>query len=177
MHRLQYHSCNFCDYSSSTIREFTTHLISKHQCIIKEDDNTIVGSGEYPLVQILKERLSDVIVFTQVHLNCLVPAEETREFSERQTKETVDVLIIYKNKFIIFRVQHGVNQKYHPKGHLGEKLTQTDLIQKTLIQRYHDNHSVIDLSKSQCQTLFSDKNNWYSQSEVGIQCYLEGLQL
>jgi hypothetical protein len=156
------------------VQGFTNHM-TLHT--IKEDNSTIVGRGEKILVEILKEKLSDVKIFTQVHLKWIVPKEEATEFSERQIKETVDVLVYYRNNWIIFRVQHGSTQKYHSKGHLGDKLAQSDLVQKILIQRYHGSHSVIDLRESECKILFSDTNNWYSQSEVGIQCELEKLKL
>jgi len=170
----QFHSCNFCDFTALSIQEFISHM-EKHE--IKEDKGTITGRGENTLVQILKEKLSGVKIYTQVHLEYLVPKEEVQEFSERQRKETVDVLIIYKNHWIIFRVQHGSTRKYFHKGHLGDKLSQADLIQKRLIQRYHGKSSVIDLRESECVTLFENKNNWYSQSEVGIICMLEGIHL
>ena len=149
--------------------------MEKHDII--EDKGTIIGRGENTLIQILKEKLFGARIYTQVHLEYLVPKEEVQEFSERQRKETVDVLIIYKNHWIIFRVQHGSTRKYFHKGHLGDKLSQADLIQKRLIQRYHGKSSVIDLRESECATLFENKNNWYSQSEVGIACMLEGIYL
>lgn len=152
-------------------------MISKHKDYIEEDNGTIIGRGEKILVEILQDKLPKFKIYTQVHLNYLISSEEVSQFSKRQVKETVDVLLIYKNKYTIFRVQHGSNQKYHSKGHLGDKLSQSDATQKRLIQRYHGNHSVIDLRESECKVLFSNQNNWYSQSEVGIQCELEGLKL
>jgi|APSaa5957512535_1039671.scaffolds.fasta_scaffold129537_1 hypothetical protein len=152
-------------------------MISKHSNQIKEDNSTKVGCGEKILVEILQEKLPECVIYTQVHLNYLVPKEETLQFSERQVKETIDVLLLHKNRFIIFRVQHGSNCKYRSKGHLWDKLSQSDSIQKRLVQRYHGKYSVIDLRESECKVLFSNINNWYSQSEVGIQCELEGLRL
>ena len=175
--QLETHSCNFCNFSSSIISSFVTHMISKHSNQIKEDNSTKVGCGEKILVEILQEKLPECVIYTQVHLNYLVPKEETLQFSERQVKETIDVLLLHKNRFIIFRVQHGSNCKYRSKGHLWDKLSQSDSIQKRLVQRYHGKYSVIDLRESECKVLFSNINNWYSQSEVGIQCELEGLRL
>ncbi len=170
----QFFSCSFCDYTGPSITGFVSHM-GRHE--VKGDTGTIIGRGENILIEILKEKLPGVKIYTQVHLKYLVPQEEVREFSERQIKETIDVLVIHKKHWICFRVQHGSNRKYHSKGHLGQDLARADLTQKKLIQRYHGPKSVIDLRESECKTLFQDKNNWYSQSEVGVQCMLEGLQL
>lgn len=149
--------------------------MSRHE--IKENKETITGRGENTLVQILKEKLPSARIYTKVHLKWIVPYEEVAEFSQRQTKEIVDVLVIHKKHWIVFRMQYGSTRKYFHKGHLGDKLSQADLIQKRLIQRYHGNNSVIDLRESECTTLFENKNNWYSQSEVGVICMLEGIHL
>ena len=141
-----------------------------HKDSIKEDNSTIIGRGEKVLVDILKEKLPSAKIYTQVHLKYLVPSEEVVLFSERQVKETVDVLMIYKNKWTVFRVQDSRHQK-------GTVLMQADQIQKRLIQKYHGEKSVIELRESECKFLFSNINNWYSQSEVGIQCELEGLRI
>jgi len=149
-----------------------------HKDDIKGDDSTIIGRGEHTLIEILEEKLQgDARIYTQIHLKYLVPKEEVELFSERQRKETIDVMILYHNNWICFRVQHGSNKKYRSKGHLGKELAQADVVQKRLIQRYHGKYSVIDLRESECETLFQNKNNWYSQSEVGIVCRLEGLKL
>ena len=166
----QFHSCNFCDYTTPTIRGFVTHMSMKHKDSIQEDNSTIIGRGEKVLVQILKEKLPDAKIYTQVHLKYLVPSEEVKLFSERQIKETVDVLLIYQKHWMVFRVQDSRHQK-------GIVLMQADQIQKRLIQKYHGEKSVIELRESECKILFSNINNWYSQSEVGVQCELEGLRL
>jgi len=170
----QFHSCNFCNYTSPSIQGFISHMES-HE--IKEDKKTIMGRGENTLVQILKEKLPSARIYTKIHLKWIVPYEEVVEFSQRQTKEIVDVLVIHKKHWIVFRILHRSSRKYFHKGHLGNKLSQADLIQKRLIQRYHGKSSVIDLRESECATLFENKNNWYSQSEVGVICMLEGIHL
>lgn len=175
--QLEVFSCSICDFSSCLIKGFVIHMGIKHKDDIKEDQGTIIGRGEKTLIEILKKQLTGVRIYTQVHLKYLVPQEEVREFSERQIKETIDILIVYNNKWFACRVQHGSTRKYQSKGHLGQVLAQADLVQKNLIQRYHGPHSVIDFRESECKTLFRDKLNWYSESEVGIQCMLEGLQL
>jgi len=162
-------SCNFCKFNSTTIKGYVSH-IETHKDYVAEDHGTIIGRGEKILVQILKEKLPSVSIFTQVHLQHLIPYEEMFELSQRQIKETIDVLILYNHKWIVFRVQDSRHQK-------GTVLQQADLVQKRLIQRYHGEHSVIDLRESECKTLFKNENNWYSQSEVGIICMLNGLRL
>jgi len=173
--QIQFHSCSFCDFTSPKITAFVEHMAKMHE--IKEEKNTIIGRGESLLVEILKRKLQGAKIFTQVHLKYLVPKEEVREFSERQIKETVDVLVIHKRRWYSLRVQHGSTKKYHPKGHLGKQLAQSDLVQKTLIQRYHGKNSVIDFRESECRTLFHNKDSWYAEAEVGIQCMLGGLQI
>jgi len=149
-----------------------------HKDDIRGDDSTIIGRGEQTLIEILDEKLhGDARIYTQIHLKYLVPKEQVELFSERQQKETIDVVMLYHNNWTCFRVQHGSNKKYQSKGHLGKELAQADVVQKRLIQRYHGNNSVIDFRESECKTLFTNKNNWYSQSEVGIVCMLEGLKL
>lgn len=167
---LETFSCNFCDYQCSLIKGFYIHMGLKHTNDIKEDTGTIIGRGENVLVDILKEKLPGAKIYTQVHLKYLVPKEEVKLFSERQVKETIDILLIHKNKWYACRVQDGRHQK-------GPVLMQADLVQKTLIKRYHGKNSVIDFRESECKTLFLNKNNWFSQSEVGLICMLEGLQL
>lgn len=173
--QIQFCSCSFCDYTTPRDNAFVQHMSKMHE--IKCEKNTIVGRGENILVQILKRKLPGARIYTQVHLKYLVPKEEVNEFSERQIKETVDVLLIHKFHWHIIRVQHGSTKKYQSKGHLGNHLAQADLVQKTLIQRYHGKNSVIDLRESECKTLFKNKDNWYSESEVGIQLMLGGLSL
>ena len=159
-----------CDFVSPTIKSFISHISTKHKDDIKQDRSTIIGRGEKVLVEILKEKLAGAKIYTQVHLKYFVPREEIELFSERSCKETIDVLMIYKNSWYACRVQDS----RHQKGHV---LMQADLVQKNLIQRYHGKNSVIDFRESECKTLFSNKNNWYSQSEVGIVCMLEGMTL
>jgi len=170
MNDIEIFSCNLCNFTSCIIKGFIIHMGKSHRDDIIQDKGTIIGRGENTLVEILKEKLPNVRIYAQIHLKYLVPKEEVQEFSQRQIKETVDVLIIYKNHWIVFRVQDSRHQK-------GTVLQQADLVQKRLIQRYHGKHSIIDLRESECATLFENKNNWYSQSEVGIACLLGKLYL
>lgn len=149
----------------------------KHVDQIKPREDSLIGRGEKTLVKIFEEKIPGAKIFTQVPLKYFVPKEEVQEFSERQQKETIDVLVIHRNRWTAFRVQHGSTKKYHPKGHLGDVLAQADLVQKRLIQKYHGPRSVIDLRESECKQLFKEEKNWYSESEVGIQCMLEGFKL
>lgn len=168
--KIQFHTCSICDFTSPSVRAFVTHIGMKHKDDIREDKSTIIGRGEKVLVEILKSQLPGVKIYTQVHLKYFVPREEVRSFSERSCKETIDVLAIHKGKWYACRVQDSRHQK-------GPVLMQADLVQKNLIQRYHGKNSVIDFRESECKNLFGNKNNWYSHSEVGIVCMLEGMIL
>ena len=122
----------------------------------------IIGRGEETLVKILKDKIPNCEIFIQVPLATFVPHEERILFSDRQKKETIDIMIIYKTKKYACRVQDSRHQK-------GQVLMQVDKVQKNLICKYNGKNSVIDFRESECPVLFSEKNNWYSQSEVGLQ--------
>jgi hypothetical protein len=105
-----------------------------------------IGKGEDTCLIILKDLFENAEFKTQVPLKNLLAEEWIDTLTERQEKETIDIVILKDDKKIAVRVQD--------KRHKGFHLAQRDLVQKKTLE--WNNCIVVDLDEQECPTLFKE---------------------
>jgi hypothetical protein len=114
----------------------------------------IIGRGERTCLSILKSLYPEAEFITQCLLSKLVDKEWG--LSERQEKETLDIVYILKGKTYVVRVQDP--------HHDGLGMQRVDAVQKKTLEFY--DCKVIDIWYGDCPKLFADKYNDLSISEL-----------
>ena len=120
--------------------------------------SAIIGKGERTALKILEEIYgSDVEYKTQVRFKDLISYEFYEDgLSERQKKETVDIVIYNGFNPVCVRVQGG--------DHTGILKSARDSVQKQMLE--WRNCSVVDIWFHDCPVLFKEKLNDESRKEV-----------
>ena len=117
----------------------------------------IIGKGEKTALEILKEIYGrDVEYSTQIQFKHLMNYEFIDDLSERQQKETVDIVLFSGFNPVCVRVQGG--------DHTGILKSARDTVQKQMLEWC--NCIVVDLWFHDCPELFKEKLNDESRREV-----------
>ena len=114
----------------------------------------IIGRGERTCLSILKSLYPEAEFMTQCLLSKIV--DEEWGLSERQEKETLDIVYILKGKTYVVRVQDP--------HHDGLGMQRVDAVQKKTLEFY--DCKVIDIWYNECPKLFADTYNDLSISEL-----------
>jgi len=117
-----------------------------------------IGKGEKTALKILKELFPYSQFLTQLPLRKLLKDEYNRTKSDRQAKETLDIVIERgsKLKHLVIRVQD--------KHHKTQYMSNIDRVQKQLLEK--NGCDVVDLWYNECPILFQDELNDESRDEV-----------
>jgi len=126
----------------------------------------IIGKGEKTALELLKEIYGEDVEYkTQVRFKDLMSYEFSEELSERQQKETVDIVMFSLFNPVCVRVQGG--------DHSGILKSARDTVQKQMLE--WSNCIVVDLWFHDCPELFKEKLNDESRREVCEALNREGL--
>jgi len=121
----------------------------------KDAKGNIIGYGETSAVEILKQLFPDKEIKTQVSLKSLLTSDWANDLSERQCKETLDI-VVYTDPIIVVRVQDP-----HHKGNI---TSARDLVQKKTLEWC--DMKVVDLQFYECINLMKELVNDSSREEV-----------
>ena len=128
----------------------------------------IIGKGEKTALEVLKETYGKEVEYTtQVLFKDLMSYEFRDDLSERQQKESVDIVIFSGFNPICVRVQGG--------DHTGILKSARDTVQKQMLEWC--NCIVVDLWFHDCPELFKEKLNDESRREVRESLKHAGLHL
>lgn len=117
----------------------------------------IIGNGEVVALEILKELYGNNVIYsTQIPFKDLMTNEFKNGLSERQLKESVDIVLFTGFETICIRVQG--------RDHKGSLKSCRDTVQKQMLE--WSNCKVIDLWWHDCPNLFKNKKNDESIREV-----------
>ena len=116
-----------------------------------------IGKGEETALSILKDMYGESAEYTiQVPFRNLLNEEWQGTLTERQEKETLDIVVKTNLKTVVFRIQDA----HHRGMHTAER----DLEQKKTLE--WNGHTVVDLWDHDCPELFKEKKNAKSIAEV-----------
>ena len=116
-----------------------------------------IGKGEETALSILKDMYGESAEYTiQVSFRSLLNEEWQGTLTERQEKETLDIVVKTNLKTVVFRIQDA----HHRGMHTAER----DLVQKKTLE--WNGHTVVDLWDHNCPELFKEKKNSKSIAEV-----------
>ena len=117
----------------------------------------IIGRGEKTALELLKEIYGEDVEYkTQIPFKDLMSSEFSDDLSERQQKETVDIVMFSLFNPVCVRVQGG--------DHTGILKSARDTVQKQMLE--WSNCIVVDLWFHDCPELFKEKLNDESRREV-----------
>ena len=117
----------------------------------------IIGQGEVATLEIVKEIFGNSSEYlTQVKLSDMVAPEYLETFSDRQLKETIDIVVVTLFEYIAIRVQD--------KHHTSSRMATIDQIQKQILE--WNGWKVIDVWHYECKELWKDKVNERSRLEL-----------
>jgi len=117
----------------------------------------IIGQGEVATLEIVKEIFGNSSEYlTQVKLSDMVAPEYLETFSDRQLKETIDIVVVTLFEYIAIRVQD--------KHHASARMATIDNIQKLMLE--WNGWKVIDVWHYECKELWKDKVNERSRLEL-----------
>jgi len=117
----------------------------------------IIGNGEVTALSIIKKEYGDSIEYcTQIPFKDLMSYEFKDGLSERQMKESVDIVLYTLFDTVCIRVQG--------RDHKGVLKSSRDTVQKQMLE--WSNCKVIDLWWYDCPTLFKNIESDESKREV-----------
>jgi len=125
----------------------------------------LVGRGEATAIKIIKEMMPSAVIETQVPLYKLVLPKYRDSLSDRQQKESIDIVVKRRHKSVLcVRIQ----DKHHASIHFGD----IDGVQKTWLE--WSLCDVVDIDENECPELFKEKLTNKSRHELGyyIKSYL-----
>jgi CO dehydrogenase/acetyl-CoA synthase gamma subunit (corrinoid Fe-S protein) len=126
----------------------------------------IIGKGEKTALEVLKEIYGEDVEYrTQIQFKHLMNYDFVDDLSERQQKETVDIVLFSGFNPVCVRVQGG--------DHTGILKSARDTVQKQMLEWC--NCTVVDLWFHDCPELFKEKLNDKSRREVREALNREGL--
>ena len=119
----------------------------------------IIGQGEVAALEIVKDMFGNSSEYmTQVKLSNMVSPEYLETFSERQLKETIDIVVVTVFEFLAIRIQD--------KHHASARMSSIDNIQKLMLE--WNGWKVIDVWHYECKELWKDKVNAKSRLELEL---------
>ena len=117
----------------------------------------IIGQGEVAALEIIKDMFGNSCEYlTQVKLSDMVTPEYLETFSDRQLKETIDIVVDTGFQYLAIRVQD--------KHHASARMATIDNIQKLMLE--WNGWKVIDIWHYECKELWKDKVNEKSRLEL-----------
>ena len=117
----------------------------------------IIGQGEVAALEIIKDMFGNSCEYlTQVKLSDMVTPEYLDTFSDRQLKETIDIVVDTGFQYLAIRVQD--------KHHASARMATIDNIQKLMLE--WNGWKVIDIWHYECKELWKDKVNEKSKLEL-----------
>jgi len=116
-----------------------------------------IGRGEVTAVAIIKELMPKAVIEVQVPLRKLLGPDLRTGLSQRQEKESIDIVVKRKfKKVLCVRIQ----DRHHSSRRFGK----IDKVQKMLLNwSYHD---VVDVDEIECPILFKEQLNANSRDEL-----------
>ena len=123
--------------------------------MFKDEKGNIIGRGELSARAILHEMFPNVEIKYQVPLKSLLSEDWAVDLSERQQKETIDI-VVYSNPIIAVRVQDP--------HHSGKITSARDVVQRKTLE-WHD-VKVVDLQFYECVNIMKDLVNEESKKEL-----------
>ena len=118
-----------------------------------------IGQGEVAALKIVKDMFGNSSEYmTQVKLSNMVSPEYLETFSERQLKETIDIVVVTVFEFLAIRIQD--------KHHASARMSSIDNIQKLMLE--WNGWKVIDVWHYECKELWKDKVNAKSRLELEL---------
>jgi hypothetical protein len=116
-----------------------------------------IGQGEVAALKIVKDMFGNSSEYlTQVKLSNMVSPEYLETFSDRQLKETIDIVVVTPFEFLAIRIQD--------KHHASVRMSTIDNIQKNMLE--WNGWKVIDVWHYECKELWKDKVNKKSRLEL-----------
>lgn len=124
----------------------------------KNDKGQWIGHGEDLCVSILKELFPTADIQTQYHFSKLMKGSFVGSVTERQEKETLDIVIFREKSTepIVVRVQD--------QHHKGDITSGRDTVQKKTLE--WNDCVVVDVQHFNCPNIFKDKLNPESRREL-----------
>jgi len=123
----------------------------------KNAKGEIIGHGEDVCVSILRELYPEAEIKTQFKFKDLMKGDFVGSVTERQEKETLDIVVFRENMMpIVVRVQD--------KHHSGSVTSDRDKVQKKTLE--WNDCIVVDVQHYNCPNIFKDKNNEESKREL-----------
>jgi len=118
----------------------------------------LIGRGEVTAVKILKELLpANTVIETQIPLTKLLYPPYREGVSERQQKETIDIVVKRKfKKILCIRIQD--------RHHSNNIMSKIDKVQRNLLEWSFCN--VVDVEERECPELFKEQLNVNSREEL-----------
>ena len=115
--------------------------------MIKDSEGNIIGRGEYSVFEMLVTLFPDKELKTQVKFIDLLTEEWADTVSERQEKETIDI-VVYTDPILAIRVQDP--------HHSGRITAQRDLVQKKTLE--WNGLRVIDIQHYNCPNIMKENS-------------------
>jgi hypothetical protein len=119
----------------------------------------IIGQGEVAALEIIKDMFGNSCEYlTQVKLSDMVSPDYLETLSDRQLKETIDIVVDTGFQYLAIRVQD--------KHHASSRMATIDNIQKLMLE--WNGWKVIDIWHYECKELWKDKVNAKSRLELEL---------
>jgi hypothetical protein len=119
----------------------------------------IIGQGEVAALEIIKDMFGNSCEYiTQVKLSDMVTTEYLETLSDRQLKETIDIVVLTGFHYLAIRIQD--------KHHTSARMATIDNIQKLMLE--WNGWKVIDIWHYECKELWKDKVNKKSRLELEL---------
>lgn len=126
-------------------------------CFVDTNMAIIIGRGERAALEILKSIYGNTAeYFTQFKFRDLLKGDWIDTVTERQDKETLDIVVKLPVKTIVVRVQD--------EHHNGDITAKRDLVQRKTLE--WNDCVVVDLWYRECPELWKDEVNEKSKDEV-----------
>ena len=133
---------------------------------MRQVDDRFIGKGEKSALAILKKIFPSADIQIQFPFRSLMNEEFFGSLSDRQKKETLDIVVFqYANPTIVIRVQD--------KTHVGTMKSARDTVQKKMLE--WNECKVVDLWFYECPTLWKEKVNELSENEIKTALHEIGL--
>lgn len=121
----------------------------------KDSQGNFIGNGEDAAFEILKELYPNFEIKRQVKFKDLLSGEWLDTITERQEKETIDI-VIFGTPIIAVRVQDA--------RHTGRGMSYRDTVQKKTLE--WNNIKVVDLHHYECLNLMKNITGQTARDEI-----------
>lgn len=133
-----------------------TYIIHNISILMNIDENGyFIGKGEYVTFDLLSQLFPNVELKIQVKFQDLLKGEWVDTVTERQEKETIDI-VVYTDPIIAVRVQDP--------HHTGRITAMRDKVQRKTLE--WNNIRVVDLNHYDCVNIMKEKRNDEAMREL-----------